>query len=165
MRPFGPIPRPLFRKARASSATSGSAPAEPSAPTTSSSAPPSSGMTPPTARSCKPYNGMTLNRRHPDTAAGVAWPLLLQPRHQTPVRYPLRPPWRFLFTLPLYPLVMLAILIEDGRPFFFTHTARNPQGPANSVHQVPVDAQGRRKDQERTGWPQPGRRPAVLHRK
>ncbi|HXE55429.1 MAG TPA: sugar transferase, partial [Tepidisphaeraceae bacterium] len=26
-----------------------------------------------------------------------------------------------LFTLPLYPLVMLAIWIEDGRPFFFTH--------------------------------------------
>jgi lipopolysaccharide/colanic/teichoic acid biosynthesis glycosyltransferase len=26
-----------------------------------------------------------------------------------------------LFTLPLYPLVMLAIWIEDGRPFFFAH--------------------------------------------
>jgi lipopolysaccharide/colanic/teichoic acid biosynthesis glycosyltransferase len=26
-----------------------------------------------------------------------------------------------LFTLPLYPIVMLAIWIEDGRPFFFTH--------------------------------------------
>jgi len=27
-----------------------------------------------------------------------------------------------LLTLPLYPLVMLAIWIEDGRPFFFAHT-------------------------------------------
>ena len=26
-----------------------------------------------------------------------------------------------LFTLPLYPLIMLAIWIEDGRPFFFAH--------------------------------------------
>jgi lipopolysaccharide/colanic/teichoic acid biosynthesis glycosyltransferase len=27
-----------------------------------------------------------------------------------------------LLTLPLYPLVMLAILLEDGRPFFFAHS-------------------------------------------
>jgi len=26
-----------------------------------------------------------------------------------------------LFTLPIYPIVMLAILLEDGRPFFFVH--------------------------------------------
>jgi lipopolysaccharide/colanic/teichoic acid biosynthesis glycosyltransferase len=30
-------------------------------------------------------------------------------------------------TAPLYPLVMLAILLEDGRPFFFTHE-REAQG-------------------------------------
>jgi lipopolysaccharide/colanic/teichoic acid biosynthesis glycosyltransferase len=27
-----------------------------------------------------------------------------------------------LFTLPIYPIVMLAIWLEDGRPFFFAHT-------------------------------------------
>ncbi len=33
-------------------------------------------------------------------------------------------------TLPLYPLIMLAIWIEDGRPFFFAHT-RETCGPRN----------------------------------
>ena len=32
-----------------------------------------------------------------------------------------------IFTLPIYPLVMLAIWLEDGRPFFFTH-ARETMG-------------------------------------
>lgn len=31
-------------------------------------------------------------------------------------------------TLPIYPLVMLAILIEDGRPFFFSHTRQTLGG-------------------------------------
>ncbi|MEM9916272.1 MAG: sugar transferase [Planctomycetota bacterium] len=35
-----------------------------------------------------------------------------------------------LLTLPIYPFVMLAILIEDGRPFFFAHT-RESRGGVN----------------------------------
>ncbi|MCA9278733.1 MAG: sugar transferase [Phycisphaeraceae bacterium] len=33
-----------------------------------------------------------------------------------------------LFTIPIYPLIMLAIYIEDGRPFFFTHIRQSRQG-------------------------------------
>ncbi len=35
-----------------------------------------------------------------------------------------------LLTLPLYPLIMLAILLEDGRPFFFAHE-REARGGVN----------------------------------
>lgn len=33
-----------------------------------------------------------------------------------------------VFTVPFYPLIMLAIYIEDGRPFFFEHTRQSRQG-------------------------------------
>lgn len=39
-----------------------------------------------------------------------------------------------LFTLPMYPLIMLAIWIEDGRPFFFAHRRESIGGrPFNCV--------------------------------
>ncbi|MEO1008380.1 MAG: sugar transferase [Planctomycetota bacterium] len=74
---------------------------------------------------------------HRPAAGGVRW-LDLEPAERTqPLKPRVRPPIErilkrgfdvafavvaLLLTLPLYPIVMLAILIEDGRPFFFAHT-------------------------------------------
>ena len=53
----------------------------------------------------------------------------LQPRYRPPIERVIKRGFDIVFaaialllTLPIYPLVMLAILIEDGRPFFFAHT-------------------------------------------
>jgi len=50
-----------------------------------------------------------------------------------------------IFTLPLYPFIMLAIWIEDGRPFFFAHRRETLGG-----HEFPcVKFRSMRKDAER----------------
>ncbi|MEO1277621.1 MAG: sugar transferase [Planctomycetota bacterium] len=53
----------------------------------------------------------------------------LQPRYRPPLERVIKRGFDIAFavvalllTLPIYPFVMLAILIEDGRPFFFAHT-------------------------------------------
>ena len=47
-----------------------------------------------------------------------------------------------VLTLPLYPLIMLAIWLEDGRPFFFAHRRESHRRARIPLHQVPLDAQG-----------------------
>ncbi len=44
------------------------------------------------------------------------------------------------FTLPLYPFIMLAIWIEDGRPFLLRPSPRNTGRPRVSMYQVSLDA-------------------------
>ena len=68
-------------------------------------------------------------------------------------------------TLPFYPFVMLAILLEDGRPFFFTHEPRDAGGSRVPVPEVPLHAQGCRADQGPNLATEPSRRTAILHRK
>ena len=53
----------------------------------------------------------------------------LRPRYRAPVERVIKRAFDIAFalvalvlTLPIYPLVMLAIWLEDGRPFFFAHT-------------------------------------------
>jgi len=53
----------------------------------------------------------------------------LRPRYRPPVERVIKRGFDIVFafvalvlTLPIYPFVMLAILLEDGRPFFFAHT-------------------------------------------
>ena len=74
---------------------------------------------------------------HTPEPGDVSW-LDLEPTERTePLRPRYRPPVERIFkrafdivfalaallvTLPIYPLVMLAIWLEDGRPFFFAHT-------------------------------------------
>ena len=74
---------------------------------------------------------------HTPDPGDVSW-LDLEPTERTePLRPRYRPPLErvikrgfdivfalvaLFFTLPLYPFVMLAIWLEDGRPFFFAHT-------------------------------------------
>ncbi|MHC5006983.1 MAG: sugar transferase [Planctomycetota bacterium] len=41
-----------------------------------------------------------------------------------------------LFTAPLYPLIMLAIWLEDGRPFFFAHTRQTVGGRPFSCYKI-----------------------------
>jgi lipopolysaccharide/colanic/teichoic acid biosynthesis glycosyltransferase len=50
-----------------------------------------------------------------------------------------------LFTLPLYPFVMLAIWLEDGRPFFFAHGRETVGGKAFGC----IKFRSMRKDAER----------------
>lgn len=53
----------------------------------------------------------------------------LRPRHRPPLERVIKRGFDIVFallalllTLPIYPIVMLAIWLEDGRPFFFAHT-------------------------------------------